>query len=1356
MVNRPALVRTLVNVTVVCIIASWVSVAHAREVDLNGTRKGPTGSYVTMAEREALRERVQKEPWAREYFEKEILPATKRGDRWACAVAYLVTGEKRYLKEARDALVYRINQWHSVGYAGGNFAWCMVGGDFHEVYDLIADALTPEDELACRRYMKDELEAARAWHKKNSSNTNMRFCAFPSMLRWACAIGDDEYVEWLFNHGAPGWWPSGLKFMLDEYLRDGKIGIESPVYHTISVPGIITVAEVLARYRGDDFYSNYRTKSGARIRNFLDGLIETAYPLERTGIGKGSPRVANWGHASTDWGISSGDVFLVNSPGGGSYSPHKCVRRLLRRYPKAPGYRWLMSLVPEAQQPDRDDFLYGRLKIPAEAPAPAMPSVLFPQSGIAVLRSPEGPDYWRRGTAAFIHGGEQSRGHLADPMLMLHGAGRLLYPEWCATQYEMPGAIGWTMRRLSANTMVIDGKDGLYSYTTYRHGYHPEVKFVSMRCHPYLEALMERSLMLTEEYLLDAFWARVFPEAFAEEHFPGVGGSVYWECNASLSEDVIVHLGQERNFYGTTREKVFGPRKMPQSHTFDYMLHGLGRQFPESKATYEPSQEFTTSYWPNRWAQNERKMETGESFFVDWLQTSGGIRLRYPKWTGYPPWRDLWRRMGNEWFKGRAGVRMRMLGDDGTTVYLGNGPMRWGPVDKDLYPEEVIPFVAVRRKGKEALFVALHEPYKINPSITHFDYIHKPDPGKAAPNVGVRVTGPGFTDSLFVTLNVGGQRFDKEKLALGQANQAPVVSVSNNVDDTSEVVRFSNYAYLRVTKDGVRARGDIKGFVIRAPEAPAKGHLTLNGNPLTYNKKGDYVLYKMEMPKGKKLQLPVAKKALPQAFISLPRKFVNIDVKGGGVLLVRVTGDSARRKVEGRVVVKPGQGLRVEAPEKPFTALGKNESKDLAFDLKARDAALEGRLVPLDIELYVKERLTYALKTTVAVGVVAEEIEEQYNDRPQRNKVVTDVYDRFLVRAPGYTIQIDKQSGASRWIADPDGKVRTSLGWYPYVKARGRISMADMNASLELPTVWSRDKKKIFGWDVKAQSEGLSVNEATGEASLSFASADGTHRLNYVFHPDVVEVSVEKPEGGYARLDLSKLDIEDAGYRYRLLKQGNKFGFKIGEPYVVPKPLPKSGRAEGPVELNINGDFSQMEPNQKHPSGEFPAGWEIVYNSFDVAHIDEKNFVTGGRSLRFDLSKMRETKTWKANCWLRRRGIPVKAFHRYRLTLRIRHEAVRELVPHQILYVQFKGPGKIQGMTGGKWPHGYNPAWWPKGTRDWVELRYEGGRRLIGHKSAPITQDGELTIALMLPGWPNQEGTIWLDEIILDELGPAQ
>src|SRR4029077_13215385 len=126
-------------------------------------------------------------------------------------------------------------------------------------------------------------------------------------------------------------------------------------------------------------------------------------------------------------------------------------------------------------------------------------------------RSDESPAYWTSGRAlAVFQLMSQGYGHdHRDTFsIALHGAGRLLYTNYNAIQYENPH-IGWTRNSVSHNTLIVDeGETRNATPTSIRQEFAPEVKFVATSASGVFEGVDQtRALFLTKEYLLDVFHA---------------------------------------------------------------------------------------------------------------------------------------------------------------------------------------------------------------------------------------------------------------------------------------------------------------------------------------------------------------------------------------------------------------------------------------------------------------------------------------------------------------------------------------------------------------------------------------------------------------------------------------------------------------------------------------------------------------------------------------------------------------------------------------------------------------------------------------------------------------------------------
>ncbi len=1389
-----------------------VSTVQADADTLEGTRRGPTGWYLPAKERTALRERVKNDAWAKEFLDKEILPEAvsnsplkpnaaenglgRRGP-FESALAYAATGDKKYGDTARNWLLYGAARWNKRSpdatidkppYNGGSTGNCAWGAPMagtgnipmHIIYDLAADTLSPEEEIVVRKAIKEIVDYACNWIKIHGGNPNMNFIALTDYYEWAASIGYETQMDWILNHKAGGWDAAkrkadesnlgGLLVLLDDYMNDGMIGKESPIYHTISLR-VVGMGMAAWRYNGKNWFE-YKTPRGNSLKGMIDGLVATAWPIMETGYYKGTVSMHSWGHGGT---MFCGDIALVNRPSESniSYCAEGAIANLFRIYPDDIAYRYLLSLTARAWRKDGggpvgpvvlDDWLHGPLGVKEDEPPAPAPSGLYPQAGIAMLRVPETGDYWTRGTAAWFHGGEYSRGHCADPSLMFFGAGRLLLPQFLTTQYEDPLTTGWCMARQSRNTVTIDGRQGCFSYSSWRRSFDPEVKFVSVRCHPYLEAEAERAGFLTDGYLLDFFHVQVFDKAFPPESFypfPGVG----WGLNTSLSKDIFVNLGQETSFLNTTKEAVYGPRKMPETHTFDYNLHGFGRQCAEEWQAFKPSDDLKLSQWNYRWAWNERMRETDGAACVEWIQTSAN----------YLP--DLepgeargWDRIGSAWFKGRAGVRTRILGEPGTKVFLADGPMRWGPVDDNLTPEEKIPFVAVRRTGKAAFFAAVHEPFKDYPSLRSFRYLSRPDKAAKHASVGVEVEGVDFTDRAYLTLGLPGE-VSSQPGWVRPSEEIPLSTVSDE-GNPSQGVSFRGQAYIRIKGGSISARGPVEAFCIHAPGVK---NLILNGKPADARFESGYVLFgdgpwKPSAPPKKPDAQPPWTSPL-QA--SLPQKYMNISPDEGGTALVRVDGigspvaAAGSEACSGRIELSGGKGLKVEPASAEFSAVKPGDRAEFKFTLKCGET---GALLPLTVRIFVKdkgkERLAQEISTDVSVGVTVKEIPQQY-DHPLYKDCYKkfegdrkDNFDRFLVRAPGYTIEIDKFSGTSRSMIDPEGHERIGAAGYPMQFTRGFATFirdvrdGQPRHPYEVPCVpGAPDKPKILGWWSEAKFLGKGTDSASGSPTLKFQTADGLYQIEYIFKNDAVSANFAAV-GKDAKLPPLKFDglcVDNPAYAYRnYIKDGREFGFRKGTysapnvgqtlnsgPYYSFRTCPKLEVGIKPQPGNIlpGGGFEDADSKE----GTL-AGWMPDDNAKKACALDETVSRSGKRSLKCDLSKVVNPSVSAA--------VEMKSGRKYRLSLWTRCDGVKAeikdgTIPQSgwaVSCFRFS----LDRPDGWHTWNQFHPAFWPSGTvGEWQRVEIDLPQAL---------KDGSAKLSICFHFGACQAGTVWVDDVELEEV----
>ena len=135
--------------------------------------------------------------------------------------------------------------------------------------------------------------------------------------------------------------------------------------------------------------------------------------------------------------------------------------------------------------------------------------------------------------------------------LILHGKGRLLYPDINVIQYE-PRWLNWTADGIGHSTLLIDHESPSPGKQTTRHDFAPEVKFFAVEGSAFERSVQERAVLMTDDYLVDVFRAA------------DSGGG---------------------------------------ERTFDWVVHGLGRLYPGNPAAYRPSTDLVPHYG---WIDRER------------------------------------------------------------------------------------------------------------------------------------------------------------------------------------------------------------------------------------------------------------------------------------------------------------------------------------------------------------------------------------------------------------------------------------------------------------------------------------------------------------------------------------------------------------------------------------------------------------------------------------------------------------------------------------------------------------------------------------------------------------------------------
>ena len=725
--------------------------------------------FMPAEERQRIQGLVRKEPWAKTEYARVRAEAEKGNGFWA-GFLYALDGDEGQLDTAREYLMGAIGpeSWNVRHYsklmadpnhfkAGApHLGPVYYHLDFRPfvVFDWVYRGLSDDDRKMFTRgievYAEYRMRAMDRWYQ----TPNLVFKPTFMVAMAGLSAQDDEMLQWgLFRTKPHGKRLGGYFPVLDYMLRDGGPWHEATIYPIAHED--LWCMSILSRYGklydGRDWFA-MTAPGGGSPKGLMDYYIETAYPIERTGHGAGQIRVATYGDGATSPG---GDLFLVNPAGDGL----NAEKAFIAAY-NASGdarYAGFMRMIKD-YQPN----LWDQRPVPEKAELPAAPSKIWPTYGLAILRSDESPAYWTSGRAiAVFQLMSQGYGHdHRDKFaIMLHGAGRLLYPDYNAIQYES-SAIGWTRHTCSHNTLIVDEQDTANAQpTAIRHEFSPEVKYLATSAEEVFEGVKQtRVLLLTGEYLLDVFHARSeLPHTYDYMlHCFGEARPVGPACRAGPEHSKVV-----------ISKVPSGSRDLPR---------------------FRPAANLMSRYWV---IENKQAMSTDQPWSFDFVhkETPDSRPGNYG-----PPWYDH-----------TANVRVSMTAEPETQVVHGIWGKQYEKLVAERYKDKKrldrLSSLVVRRDQRpETVFIATHEPYANGerPQIRRITKL-----AESAAAVLVRVEADQFTDYAAVSF--------------GPQPGRPV----HVLGDGKATVQFRDYAYARVDRAGrVTARGDVLGLRIPGARGP--------------------------------------------------------------------------------------------------------------------------------------------------------------------------------------------------------------------------------------------------------------------------------------------------------------------------------------------------------------------------------------------------------------------------------------------------------------------------------------------------------------------------------------------------------
>ncbi len=607
------------------------------------------------SEKKRILNLIENQAWASQEFQN-LQQKAEQKDGYSAALMYALTNKSNYLEIAKQWLLNFTKSGADIGQRALNvedsffnqgMPWLgdvfyRTNTEYLEAYDFIYNGLSETERQSILKGINASadfrLRAMDAWWQ----TANLVFKPTSMVAIAGLVTQNPKHLEWGFLR-KPDSHLGGYFSALNNMLRDNGPWYEAPIYAIAHLPlqQSLKVSDFLTRMTGKDWF-NRKLDQGSSVKGLMDYYIDTTYPAELRPDGTRDYRILTFGDGATG---QHGDFYLT------SHNPlqRNLINELALSYKLSqdPDYAAFLNLTPNYQPK-----FFDKPQLPLSPLLPKAQSSIWPEFGLAFLRSDNSRNYWTNPNAmatSLLFRQGYGHGHADALSITLFAAGQLFYPDYNAVQYENP-AIGWTTSSVAHNTVVADGNNSLIPKNVRtKHEFKDDFRFIQADVNEPLGLSKKRTLALTSDYLLDVF-----------------------------------------------RLKSLVPR------TYDYLLHSFGRiekidptQFnsgPAFSTRYKNIKNFQTSVDNDAWQVDfiidaQRKQQNINQLinkFIDennsqakLLQEFGGINL------------DSFR---------SAKLNFKMGGHPDTSIGLG----------EDQYG---LSFLAARRENlKQTTFTTLHSP----------------------------------------------------------------------------------------------------------------------------------------------------------------------------------------------------------------------------------------------------------------------------------------------------------------------------------------------------------------------------------------------------------------------------------------------------------------------------------------------------------------------------------------------------------------------------------------------------------------------------------------------------------------------
>lgn len=486
----------------------------------------------TKDEAAAIRKRYETDPVAKLQFERMVQKCPKGAATMINLFRAGVLGDQRAAEAEKGALLRFIGKLPPPSKAGnpasGNTTW-RDDRTFDALrFDVVYDLLTPEE----RQQVLDSIRAYADWFKENPGCQGSRVAArtgwLPNM-QWptigglhvlAAASKDQKIIEQVFNT------PRGFKWYFDKYLADGFYMEEFAKYPS-NVGHILLWCEGLHRLGLDQYGYGYTSPSGTNVKQYLQMLMRAGFPRLDRPDGAADYLAVTMGDAGHMW-VQTGPGAADSSSWWHSpmmWGGPKMLQPLWweighRRFPDAGFDYFLARLRKPGDEAYLPSLFFGLGPIsPKNTKGPAVSSYATTERGFAMLRMEESPAYWDSPRpAAALQFGMYYVHYVHDCFALLHyvAYNREIYTRMGVVQGGYAGGDPWRDHvRGQAGGIVVDGLQAKFvdggeqgiKNQRLRQKFSADAKFVAIRAQGiYPDVDMERSLVLTDQYLLDLSW----------------------------------------------------------------------------------------------------------------------------------------------------------------------------------------------------------------------------------------------------------------------------------------------------------------------------------------------------------------------------------------------------------------------------------------------------------------------------------------------------------------------------------------------------------------------------------------------------------------------------------------------------------------------------------------------------------------------------------------------------------------------------------------------------------------------------------------------------------------------------------